>query len=320
MLRIKIANAAACMFVDAPTGWKGGDLPGRSACLNWYVHDEDHIIRTHFMYVGENGWLGGFCYVFIWLLLIITAFLAARNKHPTSFALWTAFFFAGFFNPVQADITLWIVPMLVFGTMLLKTKSLLEKKHVFRSVGLSIVLALVGVGCFGIYGKMVDRSGLLPVQASGKAVEICGENPKIWIVEDIVVLGGWGFPGREILVAQAGKNTKIPVGYVHSIKDLPEKVDRLVLPGKSAAEYIEMFNANPSKVCIAKEIVFLSPSVAPNVISDKLLAQSKIVWYAGYFAAIREPAYRQKRSWVRILPGIELYIPDWFTLACVNPI
>ena len=326
-LRIKVASAAAAMLADAPFGWRSGEVPARSACLNWYVLDEGHIIRTHLVTLAELGWLGGFAYLLGWALLLAVGGLAFRRRDPLPLAVFGAFFLAGCLNPVYREWELWLLP----GALLAASVAGLRRGRArtfvratgqdgVAAAGLAIggaavasALALAGLV---IWGRALPRSAGVAVRAEGAATLVNGDSPSVWIVEDTAVLGGFGFPGREILSVLRRRPDAPAIGYVQNLDDLPSTVETLVLPGRAAADFLRRLRAAGTLPCAAKRIVFLSPSVGPDDVPASLLEQAEVRWHVGSLAALRAPrAYRVRHPWVVVHAGCELYIPGWLDLA-----
>ena len=162
----------------------------------------------------------------------------------------------------------------------------------------------------------MNRGRRIPVKACGAAAIVNGADPKVWVVEDCPVLGGWNdFPGRDILWQYAHNADMPSLGYVHDVADLPREVECLILPGRAAADYLKAYAADASRVCKAKRLLFLSPSVGPTLVPASLLNASDVLWLAGKFLSYRDNGYRRGLPWVRVLTGMEQYIPDWLPLA-----
>ena len=321
MLRIKVAKAAACMFAEAPGGWHIGEIPDRHAALNWYVTDEKHGIRTHLLTVSGLGWVEGFGYLSFWLLTLALGFAFACRGVTLLFGLWTAFFLSGFFNPVYTEGTLWLtVGVLTVGAAFLSRRTWMPKgvslKTIVKYAAVVFGGAALSIAVFILCGKLLTPQDAIPIRSKGKAVFVNGTEARAWVVEDPLVLGGRGFPGREVLAYYVENRDAPALAYVGAVADLPRKVKRLVLPGRAAADYLAAFAQSPDAVCQADEILFLSPSLGPENVPDELLKRSEVVWMAGNFAAMRIPdAYREKRPWVYVIPGVEQYVPNWIELV-----
>ena len=317
-LRIKVARASAAMLSDAPFGWRGGEVPARNACLNWYVLDENHIIRTHLVTLAELGWLGGFAYLLFWTLLLGVGCRALRHRNPVPLAVVAAFFLSGFLNPVFRDWELWAIPCGALAAGLAAGGRWRCREAVALVGGAAGVSALAMVALVG-WGARLPRPTSVPVKAVGAAAVVGGAPgtiPAVWVVEDTAALGGFGFPGREILSVVRHRPNAPALAYVHDVKDLPATVETLILPGRAAVDYLRQMRADGTPPCAAKRIVFLSPSVGPQEVPDALLAQADVRWHVGSLAVLRAvESYRVRRPWVRVHAGCELYIPGWLDFA-----
>ena len=320
-LRLKVAKSALMMLSDAPLGWTSGEVPGRSACLNWYLFDETHIIRTHLMTLAELGWLNGTLYVFVWASLTLVAFLIYRKRRDVlPLALMAAFALAGFLNPVYREWELWVMPLsaiVASGVATILSVGCGSPRDVAREGAKALAFSVLCVSALAIAGKAMPRSHSVPVHASHGVAVINGDKPRCWIVEDTTVFGRV-FPGRDILSYYLRNPKSEPLAYVHDIDDLPESVYKLVLPGRAAEEYLRRLRESGRAPCSAERIVFLSPSVGPDAVPEELTARSKVSWVAGYFAALRDPAYNVPRDWVDLQLGSELYLRGWLALALGN--
>lgn len=311
-LRLKVAKAAIQLFADAPSGWEGGEAPARSACLNWYVFDENRTIRTHLLTVAELGWSRGWLYWWCWFVLLGFGVWALCRRRPEPMAFGFSFFLAGFLNPVYREWELWVAPCI--AVLWILRGAVPTKKQVMLILssagGLAtgiVVLMLVADKCF-------DRTNPFSIRSAGAVTTVKSAEADVWVVEDVAVLGGFGFPGREI-VTQLARHAELDgISYVRQLDDLPREVGTLILPGRRAAEYLARLETAEGAPCKAKRIVFLSPSVGPDQVPDSLLSATEIRWVAGSLAVLRQSRgyFKCARApWVDIRRGCELYIPDW---------
>ena len=306
--RLKIGKAAVEMFSDAPFGWQGGEVPGRNACLNWYVFDESHGLRTHLLSLAECGWFMGFLYIAFWMLMLTVSVSCAKRGNPLPAALWAAFGASGCFNPVYVDWETWVLPILSLGLLFLPRYRLSGKDwRICIAVASSAsVLSVVGLV---IVGKTFDRPTNIPIKSCGKATFINGDNPRVWIVGDPLVMAGYGFPGREILAHCVRHPQTKPIAYVYAVEDLPSEADRVIVAGRNVPDYLEAYARGCA--CKAKRLILLSPSVSPDRVPAELVRDGHAVWIAGSLLAARDAAYENRRTWVKVIPGCERYIPNW---------
>ena len=308
MTRLKIGLAAVKMFADAPFGWRGGEVPGRNACLNWYVFDEDRSLRTHVMSLAECGWLEGWLYVMPWMLVIVVGLILLKRGRPLLASLWISFGLAGWFNPVYKDWETWLLPMATLLSLAAKGNRLSAGQW-RRSALLATVLSFAGIAGLAVAGAVMDRPTNIPVRSCGKATYVNGKDPRIWIVGDPLVMAGYGFPGREILAHYVKHPDNAAIAYVYSVEDLPSNAEVVIVAGRSVSDYLAAYVEG--RACKAARLLLLSPSVGPDAVPSRLLAESKVLWLAGSLLAAHHPAYMEKREWVKLVPGCERYIPIW---------
>lgn len=306
--RLKIAVAATQMFSDAPTGWRGGEVPGRNACLNWYVFDEQHSLRTHIMSLAECGWYKGYFYVFFWLTVLALGFILAHKGNSLILALWFSFGIAGCFNPVYKDWETWLLPIISLGVILFSAGRL-NQRQLKIGLFISALLSFIAIILLIMIGNIIKRPTNISVFSKGKATLVNGTNPRVWVVGDPLVMGGGGFPGREIL-SYCISNPKVgSIAYVYDVKDLPPEAQSIIIAGRNVPNYLAAYNEG--NACKASRLLFLSPSIGPDVVPKKLIEQSKVLWVAGSLLADNNKSYIEKRPWVKLVFGCERYIPEW---------
>ena len=308
MTRLKIGKAAAMMFADAPFGWQGGEVPGRNACLNWYVFDEDRSLRTHVMSLAECGWLGGWLYVMPWMLALVVGLILVKKGRPLLAALWMSFGLAGCFNPVYKDWETWLLPIAA-ALGLVASGGRLSSRQWRVSALVAAALSLAAVAGLAVVGELMDRPTKIPVKSCGKATFVNGDSPRVWIVGDPLVMAGNGFPGREILAYYTRHPKSTAVAYVYSVYDLPDKAEFVIVAGRNVPDYLAAYAEG--RACKAVRLLMLSPSVGPDEVPGQLLAESKVRWVVGSLLAAHDPAYADKRTWVRFAPGCERYVLNW---------
>jgi hypothetical protein len=318
-LRLKIAKASTMLLADAPFGWHGGEVPVRKACLNWYVLDEPRTIRTHLMTIAELGWFGGGAYLAGWFVLLGLGVLRLSKRDPLAMAVFASFFVAGFFNPVYRQGELWILPSVAALACVWTGQPWKPVKRSLSLVGGSVAASALVIAGLVVLGAHLARPTKASVKSCGAATFVNGSTPSVWIVEDVDVLGGFGSPGREILT-QLGRRPDYPgLGYVYSVIDLPKEVETLVLPGRAAEDYLSRLRVSGEAPCRAQKVVFLSPKARPDDVPESLRRQSDVRWFVGSLVALRESsAYKERRPWVRICRGCELYPPNWLDLVVAH--
>lgn len=315
MTRLKIGKAAVQMFGDAPFGWRGGEVPGRNACLNWYVFDEERSLRTHVMSLAECGWLNGYLYVLFWAFVLSVGVVLARKGRPLPLALWSSFCLAGCFNPVYIDWEDWVLPVASLGA-LAYSDGRLSAKQWRKAAIVAAILSLTVVAGLVIVGKSMRRSTAIPVKSCGKATFVNGSNPRVWIVGDPVVMAGNGFPGREILSYFKRNPDAEPIAYVYDVEDLPRESECVIVAGRNVPDYLAAYEKG--RACKTGRLLMLSPSVGPGAVPERLAAETQLLWVAGSLLASHEPSYAEKRPWVKLAPGCERYVPDWMRFASMR--
>ena len=308
MRRLKVNEAAVKMFSDAPLGWKGGEVPGRNACLNWYVFDEPHIVRTHVMSMAECGWFLGWLYVLSWTLAMVVGLVLAMKGRPLMAALWLSFGLAGCFNPVYRDWELWLLPLMSLVGLAAPGGRLSARQWRVSAI-VAVILSTVVVVVLVVVGKMMKRPTKIAVRPCGMATLVNGSCPRVWIVGDPLVMAGNGFPGREILAYYTRHPKSAAAAYVYSVDDLPAEAESVIVAGRNVPVYLAAYAEG--RACKAARLLLLSPSVAPGAVPEQLLAESDVLWIAGSLLAAHDHAYADKRAWVRIVPGCERYVPNW---------
>lgn len=315
MTRLKIGKAAVQMFADAPFGWQGGEVPGRNACLNWYVFDEERSLRTHIMSLAECGWPKGFLYVFFWAFVISIGVALARKGKPVTLALWSSFCLSGCFNPVYIDWETWVLPVVSLGALATSGGCLTAKQWRRLSI-VAAVLSLAVVAVLVVAGKLMRWPTRVHVKSCGKATFVNGDNPRVWIVGDPLVMAGNGFPGRDILAYFVRNPDAEPIAYVYDVKDLPREAEYVIVAGRNVPDYLAAYENGHA--CKAKRLLMLSPSVGPGAVPERLAVETQLLWVAGSLLASHDPSYAANLPWVRLVPGCERYVLDWMRLASMQ--
>ena len=219
-----------------------------------------------------------------------------------------SFFVGGFFNPVYRDWESWILPTAALWT-LVSPDGRLSFKQWRTSALLSGVLSLSVIVVLVVVGKSMGRPLKVSVRSCGKATFINGENPRIWVVGDALVMSGAGYPGREILPCCASNKKIGALAYVYSVEDLPREAETVIVAGRNVPDYLAAYAEG--RACKASRLLFLSPSIGPGAVPSRLVEETKLLWVAGSLLAVHEPTYAVKRPWVKVVPGCEHYIQNW---------
>ena len=307
--RLTVWKEVPRMMVDAPDGWGFGQ--SARAYIDWYQPQSvcllKNLISDHLTFLVEAGWPLRFAYVFLWLAIGgVLAWLSVQGASPVPMAIVVAFAVAGCFNPVVFVPELWLIPVTaILGLAILRFHDCFARRMLVpvALAALFTVLAAVGV-C--IWGSAVSPK--VSVHKTGGAVCLNGENPSIWVVDDDYVLHGgyWWLTGRELRDSLESLKTPSPLGYVRSVADLPKDADVIVFLGEAGRDFLEL-QSRPG----AKKVVFLSPPFSWQTVPESLLSTSEVSFVLGGLAARRIAGEASPPSWVTIVPGSELYVPNW---------
>ena len=318
--KVRLRNLAAAprMIRDAPGGW--GFIGAGKAYRNWYLSFNSRsvpvtLVSDHLTRVVELGNPMRVAYLAFWLGILGTMTLAAfRGRSAIPLALWIVLAVSGVFNRTLGACSLWAAPVTAVLCMCRKPtgRGLVQIGSVVVA-SLAIAAALLAFALAS--GKTPD--GALRVKADGRRVLLNGDAPDCWIVDDGWVFGG-GIASMEMRARFVEGQDGFPVGYVRSSLDLPKRgVRRLVLGGKAGLEFLMALSDGkfPDDFQVPPEIVFVSPCFPPSVIPEIMLRNSAVRLFIGEFAAAQSPEYENPPSWVTVVEGAELYIPNWLGLA-----
>ena len=315
-IRVDMLKVAPKMMVDAPGGW--GFVGAGRAYFDWYQPLDNlfmtgSLMNDHLTILADAGWLGRFAYLFALLsLLLLSCSYARRGKGGFPLSVLTATVAMSCFNPMFAKIGLWAVPVVAAGLLAF---------WCFRTRGRCLILPVVVSACaagglvavlFWIGSAQEPVDGLR-VFATGRQVCVRGKAPAIWIVDDTQGALGGIFASKDLREFYKYSPQAPNVGYVRSIHDLPERgIQRLVLSGKAANEWLLLLSENPeARKHLPREVVFVTPPFAPSEIPAALLHFCKVRVVVGEFAARFQQEYATPPSFVTIVPGMERYILRW---------
>ena len=200
------------------------------------------------------------------------------------------------------------MPIISLGAILC-SDSRLSQKQLKMGLFLSALLSLLAIIALITIGNLLKRPTNISISSKGKVTLINGTNPRVWVVGDPLVMGGGGFPGREILSYCTANPNVGSIAYVYDVKDLPSEAKSVIIAGRNVPKYLAAYNEG--RVCKSSRLLFLSPSVGPDIVPEKLIEESKILWVAGSLLADSEKSYAEKKSWVKLALGCERYIPQW---------
>lgn len=311
-IRLEIWSRAPRMMVDAPRGW-GGYSPG-AAYVDWYQPLNifaltPTLINDHLTRLVAFSWAGRFAYLFgLFAVFALSVATAIFKRNPLPLAMWLALAIPAWFNPVSHRWAMWVMPVAAStafaGGPLWRRRGLLAK-------GIAVGIAVAVLATCGLY--MLGRSqpkGYVPIRYDGRRVEVNGTGARTWVVDD-GTLGG-GLLGKDVREFYSHVRDASPVGFVHSIEDIPMSVDRLVLAGQAGADWLMRLSEDESaRDNLPKSVLFISPPFSPSQVPEgvRALCSPRIV--VGEFAALFDEEYANPPRWVIVVPGMERYILRW---------
>ena len=306
--RLTVWREVPRMMVDAPGGWGHGK--SARAYIDWYQKNSDCLLKDmisgHLTFLVESGWAMRFAYLFLWAaVLLLSVWLAFTGASPVPAAVVTAFGVSACFNPVIGVAELWVVPLVAAASLLVVRRAELARlwKLPVALAGAGAVCVLAGIA---VAGSLMQ--GDFRVKKCGGAVWLKGEKPAVWLVDDdYVVHGGyWWMAGRNLRAYLGAKAEARPVGRAETVQDLPPEIDTLVLAGEAGRAFLDL----PKRPKVA-HLVFLSPPFGWPSVPEDLLKACDVKLVAGSLAVRFQELPAERPEWVRIVPGAELYVPDW---------
>ena len=312
-------NEAPHMIADAPGGWGWGNS-GR-VYVEWYcdirrTHFARSLISTHLTWLVEMGNTGRVAYVLAWflaLVLLLESVRSGRSALPLALAL--SFFANAMFSHIGSEVSLWAGPVLAF-VIYLAGRPWRRMRSVALWASAAVVLGIAAAS-FLLYvcphSSLSRNAGHFAVRYRDRAVMLNGDDPGAWIVDDSregYALSCGFYTGREIRSFFSKQAELPPVGIVKSVDELPPDARRVLVAGMSCVDYLDAWRAKrPSNP--PEQLVFVSPPFAPSAVPADLLEASSIKMLVGEFAARRWPICEKVPSWVEIVKGAEIYLPDW---------
>ena len=315
--RLTIWKEVPRMMWDAPGGWGYGRAA--HAYIDWYQPESECLLKDlisgHLTFLVESSWPVRICYVFLWLaVMLIGLGQAIKGAAPVPLALLIAFGIAGCFNPIVTVPELWVAPLLA-ATWILRSQIVSKGGgRSFRLLAREMMLCLaVGAAITEILlcttAVLAGMSkAKVSVRKCANAVLLNGTKPDVWLVDDDYVLHGgyWWLKGQEIRRYFQEHSNLRTLGYVRAVDDLPRGAEKIVLVGESGEEFLGMA-CRPR----AQKLVFLAPPFHWQLIPEELRAGSDVSFVIGAHAARLAFGKERPPSWVRIIPGAELYFPAW---------
>lgn len=321
--RTLLMETAPRMLRDAPKGWGHFGAVG-GAYVSWYQDEKDeklrlNLVSDHITAVVGRGWVGGGVYLFCWFagILLLLAF-AWRGGSPIPVAVWLALGSAAFFNLIFGEKSVFVIPLLSLLFFLWGRPWRMPWMFLWCPLA-GLVLSAATIFC--VITAAGDGSADHPrIRKVGRRVLVNGECPVRWVVDDLQVLGQV-MAGKDVR-AHFRKYRKAPaIGYVRSIRDLPTdgSVRHLVLAGDACGAYLKMLKEKGYPEKMPLSVLFLSPQFPPSEIPAELHARTRqVTMVVGEFAARYSREFLDQKPWVRIVPGAELYIPNWMRFVAVK--
>ena len=318
--RVKVWSVAPKMMVDAPCGWG----LGRSgvAYSNWYQPPTDFkvsrtLVNSHLTWLVEFGWLGRFLY--IWAVvggLLFLLSIARRGANPLPAALFLTLLVAGAFNSVMESPTLWLLPLAVLVVnVYVDRRCCSANVNAVIPIAAGAVVSLLCLATFAVVGSVGRAAPEL--YASGGKIVVNGKHARTWVVDDNVVLGK-AFLGKELRMYYGAFPQEPPLGLVWNVADLPKEAEHVVLAGKRGADFLSMWRERPAIADGFKSIVFISPTFAASSLPLELTSRKNVKVYQGELATRLTPDMSNPPSFLKIVPGAELYIPGWMRIASAD--
>lgn len=175
------------------------------------------------------------------------------------------------------------------------------------------MLTAIVLGAVFCYGSSIRTRPSLAWRSAGVAVN--DDKPAVWVVDDKVSAGGLATP-REIRTFYKENPQAAAIGYVTELGDVPQRgVRRLVLVGENCTYYLRANYNDGFAKGVPAEIVFLSPEFPPDQIPPELLSKAKVSVVIGEFALRYYGGAGNLPSWVTVVKGAEVYLPDWMYYA-----
>ena len=229
---------------------------------------------------------------------------------------------AGCFNAVLMNVYLWSMPAIALALFVAERPwRVWRVRTVSLIVGGAIVLAGGTLAGIEAYGR-AKLKRLHPIFVEDGRVCVKDDSPNIWIVDDSKALGGVLSPCRDIRRYFLRHPSAPSVGYVRNVEKLPRKrVDRLVLAGKAGQDWLDWIYKCAEKgeevsQFFPKELVFISPIFLPSALPEGIEEACKVKYVIGEFVARYHPdEFERPPEWVKVVPGMELYIQNWMRFA-----
>ena len=321
--RIEVWSAATAMMADAPFGFESRQRTGE-AYSEWYQPQRDgrkrlNLISDHLTTIVKSGWIGGAAYIAFWLgMIVLLAEFALSGGSVIPLAVWIAVGAAASFNVVLWAEGLFLLPP-ACCIPLIFDRRWLRRRYIVTAALSGVLIAFTIVSTLVIFGKILASRELpLKFNHGGRVVRVNGAPANIWVVDDNDVLG-FVSTTREIRTFYRACPEADPIGYVRNVQDLPARgIQRLVLSGGSAADYLRYRRGTHTKADLPFEIILLSPKISAEAFKKSLGAEVRVHTVIGEFGARYFEEYAKHSRDVTIVPGAEFYIPGWMQYCFID--
>jgi hypothetical protein len=100
------------------------------------------------------------------------------------------------------------------------------------------------------------------------------------------------------------------------VADLPSYSERLALVGKSGVDFLRHYLEKSKKAPPRfDKLFFVSPPFPPDAIPRRIFRDAEVSVVYGEHAVALLPEKETLPTWVTVVPGAELYIPDWLSIV-----
>lgn len=322
--RLEMWRAAPAMLVEAPGGWDIVRAGG--SYMDWYqpldvVVMPGSMVNDHLTILVGLGWCGRFAYLFGWLFALgALAVLAWRSRNGVALGVWMMLALDTWFNPLLFQVQLWTAPLLALALAIgLRSWRLLRPRALLAVAGGAALIAAAVLAAVYVVGEQRATERGYSVRKDGERLLVKASNPRTWVVDDYQTLGG-ALSCKEIRTHYALHPHAAPIGFVRDVKNLPPKVDRLVLAGRTGDDWMRMMSEGGAEAQrnLPREVVFVSPPFPPSALPEGFLKACKVRMLVGEFVARYNAEYASPPDWVEIVPALELYFPDWMSRTVGN--
>lgn len=313
--RISIVSSALRMMADAPGGW--GVRNAGPAYSNWYQPMGGNtwqltLVSDQLTRLVGYGWLGRGLWIFGWLAVLSLFWTFARRGFGMGgVAVWLALAVASSFNMMLSETALWILPVLYGGWFVFRmVRGEFRAARAYAgSLVVAVAASLIALGI--LFAVCMCASPSKPrIRYADGAVAIGAGRPEVCIVDDGEILGG--IYAQNLLRRHYIEHPRAPAAaYCRNLASVPAGCRRLVLAGRQAKNYLALLERKMAPS--AREVVFVSPPFAPKDVPQALFLGRGVGMLLGEFAARYVDVYGDgpHPSWVTLVKGAELYIPNW---------